>query len=334
MDLSIIVPVYNVEKYVRSCIESIFQQGLEESRFEVIIVNDGSTDKSMEVIADIIEQHSNISVINQENLSLSVARNNGMAKAKGEYIFMPDSDDLLIKNSLLPLLEIALEKKVDLVVANFLSIKNEEIASFPGIVQEKFTYQEKTGGQLLIENLNPYQCFVWRTLYRRKFILDNHISFIPGINYQDVPFTHECCLKAQQCIFTPWYLYIYRHSRPGAATTYFNVKKSRSYCIAIGSTWKLAQMPSLSPEVRYKIEENVFRSFSAMVYHTIHSVKKPSERKQILDILRTEAPDLNFKHGIRQKLTTFMLRRMPIIFIEIYWFYAQIKYRKRNPFTR
>ena len=85
MDLSIIVPVYNVEKYIRPSIESIFRQGLLEACFEVIIVNDGSTDKSMEEIADIILQHSNVVVINQENQGLSVARNNGIAMAKGDY---------------------------------------------------------------------------------------------------------------------------------------------------------------------------------------------------------------------------------------------------------
>ena len=125
MDLSIIVPVYNVEKYVRACIESIFKQGLDESRFEVIIVNDGSTDRSMEVIADIVEQHKNITVFNQENQSLSVARNKGIFLANGEYIFMPDSDDFLIENSLPPLLDKALETKADLVVADFLVIEDK-----------------------------------------------------------------------------------------------------------------------------------------------------------------------------------------------------------------
>ena len=108
-DLSIIVPVYNVEKYIRPCIESVFNQGLDDNCFEVIIVNDGTTDNSMEMITDIIRQHNNVTIINQENQGLSVARNNGIAIAKGQYILMPDSDDLLIDNSLKPLLEIATE---------------------------------------------------------------------------------------------------------------------------------------------------------------------------------------------------------------------------------
>jgi glycosyltransferase involved in cell wall biosynthesis len=127
--LSIIIPVYNVEKYVRSCLESIFQQGLDEADFEIIIVNDGTKDRSMEVIEDIISQHSNITVIDQENLSLSVARNNGIAAAKGEYILMPDSDDLLIENSLKPLLDKALETKADCVVADFLEIGDSSYRS-------------------------------------------------------------------------------------------------------------------------------------------------------------------------------------------------------------
>ena len=129
MDLSIIVPVYKVEKYIHTCIESIYKQGLDEDSFELIIVNDGTPDNSMEMIADFVEQHHNIRIINQDNLSLSVARNNGIAIAKGEYILMLDSDDILIENSLAPLLEISTDTKADLVVADFFTMTNEEILS-------------------------------------------------------------------------------------------------------------------------------------------------------------------------------------------------------------
>ena len=190
--LSIIVPVYNVEKYIRSCIESIFRQNLDESIFEVIIVNDGTEDRSMEVIQDIISEHSNIIIINQENLSLSVARNNGIVKAKGEYIIMPDPDDLLVDDSLSVLLEKAISSKVDLVVADFLEMTDEEIESTIEIKQLEIVFDEKSGKELFLEDLNPYECYVWRTIYRRDFLLDNNLKFYPGIRYQDIPFTHEC----------------------------------------------------------------------------------------------------------------------------------------------
>ena len=143
--LSIIVPVYNVEKYIRPCFESIFKQGLDDNEYEIIIVNDGTKDKSMEMIADIISQHHNITVINQENQGLSVARNNGIAQAKGEYIFMPDSDDLLFDNCLPILLDKVMEAKADLIVADFLRMDDEEITTFEDIKQSLSFFRERTG---------------------------------------------------------------------------------------------------------------------------------------------------------------------------------------------
>lgn len=329
LDLSIIIPVYQVERYIRPCVESIFRQGLDESRFEVIIVNDCTKDRSMEMIADIIQQHTNITVINHpENLSLSVARNTGIDAAKGKYLFMPDSDDLLIENSLPPVLEKALELEVDLAVAGFFPVNDKNIDSFKVTERQKFTFKEKIGEQLFLEDLNAYQCYVWRTLYRRDFILENQIRFIPGINYQDVPFTHECHLKTKRSIVTPWPIYIYRVDRPGAATTVFSVKKSRSYSIAIGSTWNLSKMPSLSAEARYKVEDDVYHSFCTMMFHTVYAIEKTSERIQILQILKKEAPDLNFRHGFFQKLTTFMYRYLPIHYLEAFYLYYQISYKR------
>ena len=186
LKLSIIVPVYNVEPYIRPCIESIFNQGLNENDYEVIIVNDGSTDKSMEMVTDIITQHNNITVINQKNQGLSVARNNGIAASKGEYILMPDSDDLLIESSIPPLLKTALETKVDIIVADYLMMNNYEIdqQQYNKIKQPYISTKEMTGVELLKE---IKACYVWNKLYRRDFLLQNHFSFIPGIRFQDIP---------------------------------------------------------------------------------------------------------------------------------------------------
>ena len=212
MDLSIIIPVYNVERYIRPCIESIFKQGLDENCFEVIIVNDGTKDRSMEIISDIIQQHKNVFVINQENQGLSVARNNGISAARGKYILMPDSDDLLIENSLHSLLDNAIESQADLIVADFLRMNDEEIKNTnTSLIQKKeYIHIEKTGEELFLQDLNPYQCYVWRTLFRREFLMNNNITFVPGIYIQDMPFTHECYLKAKKCIRASWLLNIYR----------------------------------------------------------------------------------------------------------------------------
>jgi len=257
LKLSIIVPVNNVEPYIRPCIESIFNQGLNENDYEVIIVNDGSTDKSMEMIADIISQHNNITVINQKNQGLSVARNNGIAAAKGEYILMPDSDDLLIENSLPSLLDIALRTKVDIVVADFLKMTDEEIIYHQPIQRKEITIKEITGEELFLEDLSPYECYVWRSLFRKDFIIENNIKFYPGIRYQDIPFTHECYLKANKCIRTSQLLNIYRE-RPGSATYFFRLFKAPDFSIAIAQTWKLTYLENLSPQLLKKLENDIY----------------------------------------------------------------------------
>ena len=143
--------------------ESIFKQGLDENDYEVIIVNDGTPDKSMEMITDIIVAHQNIHVINQENQGLSVARNNGIAAAKGEYIQFLDSDDLLIDNSLPYLINKATSSKADLVVADFIIMNDEQISQINNkpIVQTDGTIQERINEELFTYDLNPHFCFVW-----------------------------------------------------------------------------------------------------------------------------------------------------------------------------
>ena len=330
MDLSIIVPVYNVEKYVRTCIESIYKQGLDEKSFEVIIVNDGSTDHSMEMITDIIAAHQNIAVINQENQGLSDARNNGIKVAKGEYILMPDSDDILIENSLKPLLEKAMETKVDLVVADFLTMNDEEIDSFYNkeFKQPEPQFKKVVGEQIYLELFNPRQCFVWRTLYRREFLVTENLTSYPGIRYQDIPFTHECYLKANNCIRTNILLNIYR-KWPGSSTNAYKFDNTKHFITAIALTWKLRQIEGLSSDLRYKLEENVYISFRSMIYDTLHGIKDKKDRYVLMNYINFQAPDLNFTHSIQQRLITMMIKKMPHFFINIYYQYAQIVFKKR-----
>lgn len=180
LKLSIIVPVYNVEKYIRPCFESIFKQGLDDADFEVIIVNDGTKDRSMEMIEDIISQHNNITVINQENQGLSVARNNGMDIARGDYIQFVDSDDILIENCVPYLLNKAISTKADLIVADFTRMDDCKIVLFQNqhFKQNDGNTQEKTGEELFLQDLNPHECYVWRTLYKRDFLKKNKTKVI------------------------------------------------------------------------------------------------------------------------------------------------------------
>ena len=308
IQLSIIVPVYNVELYIRSCIESIFKQGLDENLFEVIIVNDGTKDRSMEVIQNIIRQHSNIIVINQKNQGLSVARNNGIAVANGEYILMLDSDDLLIDSSLKPILEIAIASKSDIVSTDYKQIEDNKIEDYlkntPQTPPKDLKFVEAKGIDLLYECLTPYY---WRHLFRRKFLESNHISFIPGIISQDVPYTNECFLKAKKCIRIEWPMVIYRCRDTSTTFSTYNVEKAKSLCIAIASIWKLSKMEGLSSITKRKQIDVVFRYFHSLTFKiTYGHIKDTAQIIEIADYMKQLAPDLEFKNGVRQRFYTYI----------------------------
>ena len=313
--LSIIVPVYNVEKYIKPCIGSILQQKLNEDCYEIIIINDGTKDGSMEMISDITNQHQNIRIINQDNQGLSVARNNGVAIAKGEYILFLDSDDLLIEDSLKRLLKIALENKVDLVVTDFYTMSDKEIEERDNHFPEQSNIQllKKTGEQLFLQDLDPLKCCVWRTLYRKDYLINNQISFVPGILYEDVPYTHECYLCAQRCIRTDLVLNIYR-KRTGSLTP-FDISKSKDYCISIAKTWELTQKEDLSSQILTKLKDNVYTIFSLFIYLLSLDNSSFSEKEKIIRHLKGLVPDMSFQNGIKQKIYTFLYRNTPIILL-------------------
>ena len=313
--LSIIIPVYNVEKYVRPCIESLFRQGLNEECFEIIIVNDGTRDRSMEVIADLIQLHSNIIIINQENRGLSIARNNGMARAQGEYIMFIDSDDLLIENSIPKLLEIANEKKPDLVVADYYRMNDDDILKFNG-VHQTFQYVEKTGEQMLIEDLNPNECYIWRILLKRNFLRYEQISFVPDIRYEDIPFIHETFIKAKKCIKTDWPFYIYRIGHE-SITFSFNKNNAKQLCKAIGKTYELRMISGLSTEILYKLEEDIYTSFSYLFYAMLHSVKSSEDRRDIVRFLCSNVPKLEFRNSSKRRIESLLLNKAPYLYLSL-----------------
>lgn len=104
--ISIIVPVYNVEDYLPTCLDSLLRQGIENERYEVILINDGSKDGSGTICKDYVARHANFFLLNQENQGVAAARNHGLGFAHGEYVIFVDSDDFLADNGLKRLVDV------------------------------------------------------------------------------------------------------------------------------------------------------------------------------------------------------------------------------------
>ena len=105
MRLSIIIPMYNVSLYVEKCVRSCLRQDIPYSEYEIILVNDGSTDNTLDIVQSIAREYPNIHIVDQENAGLSIARNVGLSKAAGEYVWFIDSDDWIEDNILSVVLE-------------------------------------------------------------------------------------------------------------------------------------------------------------------------------------------------------------------------------------
>ena len=332
MDLSIIVPIYNVEKYVRACIESLYRQGLDESRFEVILINDGTQDRSIEIIQDIIDQHNNITVIHQDNQGLSIARNKGIAIARGDYLLLPDSDDMLIDYSVKPMLEKALEEEPDMIIADFVQMNDNEIAFLnkkPIRQASEFTTIDIQGHELLEEN---YCRYYWRTMYKKRFLIDNNISFVPGIYAQDIPFTNECFLKVEKCLKTTWLLNIYRRGHSSASSSY-SLRRANDTSIALGKVWNFINT-NLPPLTKQKQEELVFHIFLSHIYAIpFGHLKGLPEIIKAYDFMKSELPILSFKHNLRQRIWTFLFYKVPtpIFSLFIYLKLSILKKSNQSP---
>lgn len=319
--ISIIIPIYNVEKYIRECIESIYRQGLDDNCFELILVNDGTKDNSMVVIADIINRHTNIIVINQVHQGPSVARNKGIDKATGEYILFVDSDDIIINNSLIHITDTVFETKPDLLIADLVKMNDIEIKGLSTHEQKHFASKIFTG-EKVYQLLNPNECFSVRTIYRREFLIMHKIKFIPNIFFEDIPFTHECYLRADNCIKTDILFYIYR-MRNNSTTHSFNYKIGMDYSSAIAETWKLISIQNLSPNLIIRIKDNVFASFSTLVFFVANNIKG-SKGVDILINSKIVAPDLVFNNGLKQKIFNVMLNTSPLFLLKSRYYYSKI----------
>lgn len=226
--ISIIVPTYNVEKYIRTCIESILAQTYRN--IEVIIVNDGSTDQSLAVISDLICSHHNIKVINQKNQGVSVARNTGIDAATGKYIAFVDADDKIKPDFVSSLYQIADKTGADIVRGSFRDFNG----NIPKGWVPDFNVPTNYGTIVLDQFLSSNIAFVvWSSIYRLDFINSNHIRFTPGILFEeDADFTIRAYMLAKLVATSPEPNYAYRINRPGSILTTKTTKNAKKMSLS------------------------------------------------------------------------------------------------------
>lgn len=213
LKLSIIIPVYNSEKYLDKCLESVCHQNLSESDYEIIVINDGSDDRSREIIEKFTVKYPHIVFINQENQGVSAARNAGLALAKGDYITFIDSDDFIYPDSLPKLLNYILRNDLDILYGSMEHIDEmgNHLSFFP-----------ETGAQDVIKKGIEHSRRTFPpTFYRKKMI--QNISFQHEISIgEDTLFNAMAQSLAEKVSYfaAPYYRYTHRKNSLSTSENY------------------------------------------------------------------------------------------------------------------
>lgn len=197
--VSVILPIYNVAPYLEEAFDSILAQTLKE--IEIIAVNDGSTDRSQEIIEKYQQKDARIISFYQENQGQSVARNLALLHATGEYIYMMDSDDVLSSpDALLTCYEYAKKNEADYVFFDREQFTEDRVSFTVGVQSTKFVDENtKYDGKCLLNlmlDTTSYNCVVWLLLINRQHLQNLGLCFYPGIIHEDELFTTELMLRS------------------------------------------------------------------------------------------------------------------------------------------
>lgn len=213
LELSIIVPAYNVEEYIEECIDSILKQSFKH--YEIIVINDGSTDNTLNKLEK-YRENPKMKVITTLNNGLSFARNLGMKLAKGNYIMFLDSDDFLSEETLNTLVKEIKKDKLDILAYNFIKDYAGKKIEIKREIKEKKII---TGQCYLKLNLEKNQSFpmAWLNIYNRSFLIRNNLFFMEKILYEDTEFNIRLLFKVKRMKYLDLNVVNYRQ-RKGSIT--------------------------------------------------------------------------------------------------------------------
>lgn len=221
---SIILPVYNVEKYVETCLNSILDQ--EYRNFELIIVNDGSTDSTLHICKKISQQDHRVVIINKQNEGVSIARNRGLDIAKGLYVLFVDGDDVLYPKALEKLHDKLQMNLLDYIRYEYKTIDEYGLDLYPNYEARK---RAKFSGKIIsssecVESLVRNEFFLWSGAFKRDLIEKMHLRFLEGCTYnEDTLFMCRFFLYSTSCSYISAIFYGYRKTRE-CVTSRFNDK--------------------------------------------------------------------------------------------------------------
>lgn len=327
MKLSFIIPVYNVEVYLEDCLSSIYSQSLSLSDFEIVIVDDGSTDNSMAIVDSFKNIYENIKVFHQANQGPSAARNLAIKNAEGIYILGVDSDDFLIENKVSSLLELALNFDLDILRAEY------QYSDDKGRLTESSKWKNKrepyagklVDGTTLYTKLYCREFFTPLLMMKRSFLLNNNLMFEEGIYFEDVDFSTRLSFVAERVMYIPEIFYVYR-LRDGSITHSINKKKIDNLIYVVRKLHDYAVSVQANAEMKKVILENVSQLFVYAILRLASDRLLYENRSMIItsEVIRTISP-LSISGNMKEKLISYLFNLRGLSVVSLFYPIMNIK---------
>ena len=271
MDISVIVPVYNVEKYLPKCIDSILAQTF--TNFELLLINDGSKDSSGTICDEYAAKDSRIQVFHKENGGVSAARNLGLDNAKGEWIAFVDSDDWVDEDYLMELFQAADEK--DMLVVQGLRYYSGENTITSELSFEDATYIDKDIIKAFSEKKLHLYGYPVSKLYNKQIVEKNLIRFDPTIGYaEDMLFMLKYLESVNKVKFTLNASYNYQQFTGGGSTRYFSLESEYKLYTSSAKSFNILQRDNTSVNL-----DNVFVHFMSYLFRAVYTMYRPQNKE-------------------------------------------------------
>ena len=265
--ISIIVPVYNVEEYLKQCLDSILEQTF--SNYEVILVNDGSTDSSGLICQEYAEKDARIRYFEKENGGLSDARNYGIEQARGDYLTFVDSDDFLDASHLSILYNALVNNDADISIANYANYQTSTatfyLHTFGEYYEKNYTSEELIDDLSFLERNDLSFSTIWGSLYKKRVF--SFLRFPKGVIGEDVALIYKMYTQVDKIVYVHKDTYIYRENDSG-------ISKSKIYPLVTAQLNHVAERLALLAIMGYDVTKHFdrYRTFLEITEYNMRMV--------------------------------------------------------------
>ena len=278
MKLSIVIPVYNTEKYLDKCLASCVNQEVERADYEIVVVDDGTKDNAMEIARRFQDNYSNIKIYSQENAGLSAARNMGLSHCSGDYVWFVDSDDYIDKESL-SLIFNKIEENPDIICIQ--AKRSDETTP-----RNFFSGNVQNGYDVLLHSFDAWDRCVPYFIFNRQFIDNHNLRFYVGIFHEDDEFTPRALVFDEKVCVIDRPLYYYWVKTENTITKTVNPKKSYDNIIVAESLSNFKENNSMPANVKQVFENHI----SLIINNTLDNINQSDKQtaKNFNKFLRTK----------------------------------------------